>query len=76
MPQYVRVPYKGKRDGTYVNGIQINQPCSETDQVFEICFDEKQVGRTEQRGTIGLRDANLYVHYYIIQYFKFKMRYI
>ena len=57
VPQYVRVPYKGYRDGTYVNGIQINQPCSETDELFEICFDKNQVGGTQARGTIGLRDT-------------------
>ena len=57
VPQYIRVPYKGSRDGTYVNGIQINQPCGETDEVFEICFDSTKVGGTQARGTIGLRDT-------------------
>ena len=58
VPQYVKVPYKGYEDGTYVNGIQINQPCDETDQVFEICFDKNQVGGTQERGTIGFKDTN------------------
>ena len=57
MPQYVRVPYKGKKDGTYVNGIQINQPCGDTDEMFEICFDKNQVGGTQSQGTIGLVDS-------------------
>ena len=57
VPQYVRVPYKGSNDGTYVNGIQINQPCAETDEVFEICFDKTQVGGTQAQGTIGLKDT-------------------
>ena len=57
VPQYIRVPFKGKRDGIRVNGIQINQPCGETDEVFEICFDSTKVGGTQSSGTIGLKDT-------------------
>ena len=58
VPQYITVPYTGRRDGTSVNGIRINQPCGEQDEEYEICFDKSQVGGVQAIGTIGLRDDN------------------
>ena len=50
----VEAPYRGKKDGTAVNGIKIEQ--GEGD--FEICFDPRVVGGLQSYSELGLVDSN------------------
>ena len=40
------------------SGVKISQTCNDDPESFTICFDDSQVGGTQNRGLIRLKDSN------------------